>query len=58
MKNLEEVQELWDDFGNICIDEEERIDSQFLHFPVGTDRMVIWHWFESEFDLSIVEDLH
>jgi len=26
---------------------------QFLHFPAGTDREDIWHWFEDTFDISI-----
>jgi DNA-dependent RNA polymerase auxiliary subunit epsilon len=48
---------LWAEFANIPIDDEDRIDDQFLDFEKGTDRFEIWHWFEMTFDCSIVTDL-
>lgn len=48
---------LWEYFGDIPINEQEEIDDVFLHFPKGTPREDIWHWFEEEFDLSVAEDL-
>ena len=48
------VQDLWTDIlGNIPVDEDEKSELQFLHFPPGTDREDIWHWFEETFDVSI-----
>lgn len=46
---------LWEKLGDIPIDTDEQIKEEFLHFPVGTHRETIWHWFEEQFDLSINE---
>jgi len=44
---------LWDMLKDIPVDDDENIEVQFLHFPPGTDREDIWHWFEDTFDISI-----
>lgn len=54
---LETAKKLWEELGDIPIDENENIELPFLHFSVGTYRYEIWHWFEEHFDLSVVEDL-
>lgn len=46
---------LWEKLGDIPIDENEAIEEPFLHFPRGTDRFTIWHWFEERFDITIGE---
>lgn len=48
--------DLWNVLGNIPTDDNGNIELQFLHFRVGTDRLVIWHWFEETFDISIVKE--
>lgn len=40
------VEDLWEDFGNISIDEYECIESEFMDFPIGTHREEIWQWFD------------
>lgn len=43
----EELEELWAEFADVPMDPEtERTDEPFLHFPAGTDREGIWHWFD------------
>ena len=43
----EELEELWAELSDVAIDPEtERTEEPFLHFPVGTDREDIWHWFD------------
>lgn len=37
----------WDVLSDIPTDEADCIEEAFLHFPVGTCRETIWHWFES-----------
>lgn len=38
---------LWQDLGDIPLCEKtETIEIPFLHFPVGTDKEEIWHWFD------------
>ena len=44
----------WDRLGNIPVSEgndeveADTIEEPFLHFPVGTHREEIWHWFEAQ----------
>jgi hypothetical protein len=51
----EVLQELWRRFGEIPIDDNDRILTPFLGFPVGWNRFAIWHWFEDTFGVSIDE---
>lgn len=56
---LETAKRLWEILGDVPCDEENdsEIEEPFQHFPIGTDKMEIWHWFEEEFNLSVAEDL-
>jgi len=49
--------EMWYALGDIPVDDDDNIDQQFLHFPIGTFREEIWQWFERVFDISVAEDL-
>lgn len=44
-------------YNMISVDDHEQIEQTFLHFKAGTDVQDIWHWFESEFGVSVAEDL-
>lgn len=57
MKVSKAIEKIWNELGNIPIDEDECIEEEFLHFEIGTHRETIWHWFEEEFNLSVAEDL-
>lgn len=37
---------LWERFGDVAIDDSERIDEDFYIWPEGTPREEIWHWFD------------
>jgi hypothetical protein len=64
-KTKEKARELWRKLGDICIFEKgdedrgdfepESICTPFLHFPVGTPREDIWHWFEATFPITVHE---
>jgi len=43
----------WEEFSNIPIDENERTEEVFLHFPIGTDKNDIWHWFEDKYKIIL-----
>lgn len=45
---IKKLTDLWEKFGNIAINNNDEIESQFLHFEKGTDRFEIWHWFEEQ----------
>lgn len=54
MKN---IKKLWQQLGDIPINNNEEIEERFLHFNIGTDIYTVWHWFEENFDISVAEDL-
>lgn len=33
--------------------ETECIEEDFLHFPAGTNRMDIWHWFDEQHSIGV-----
>lgn len=56
--HLNHIKELWAAFGDVPMDPQtECIEEEWNHFPAGTFREDIWHWFEREFGVSVAEDL-
>lgn len=53
MKHFYQALVLWEMLGDIPIDDDGYIDIPYIHFPEGTHREVIWHWFENTFDFSV-----
>lgn len=47
-KTLEELDNLWEEFWDISINNKDEINVPFLHFPKWTCRFDIWHWFEEQ----------
>lgn len=45
----ETIEAIWEEFGDVCIDDEERIDSSFCGWEFGTSREEIWHWFDAQY---------
>ncbi len=45
--------EIWDELGNISIDENDNIDIPFYNYPAGTPNIEIWHDLEDFFGVSI-----
>ncbi|MCY9861545.1 hypothetical protein OTK49_03310 [Vibrio coralliirubri] len=49
------AESLFDLLADVCINDDEEIDENYLHFDKGTDRTEIWHWLEFEFNVSIAK---
>ena len=49
------AKDLWDnDFGAVPMNPDtECIEAPWLHFPTGTHREEIWHWFENTFSVRV-----
>lgn len=56
-KNLKIAKELWEEFGDVIVDDNECIESPWRTFDAGVSRYDIWHWFESFFGVSVAKDL-
>ncbi len=51
---------LWQSFSDVPVcdsHDDGLLEESFLHFTSGTSAYTVWHWFESEFNLSIGQDL-
>ncbi len=48
---------LWRLLGDVPVTTDDDLDGEFLHFPKGTDKFEVWHWFEETFDISVAKDL-
>ncbi len=57
MKTLEELKELWDKLGDIPVNNNDEIEKDFLGFPAGTDKLVVWGWFDQECPNGLAKDL-
>lgn len=54
LSHLERILSLWSEFGDVPMDPEtECLEKDWHGFPKGTFREDIWHWFESEFHVSV-----
>ena len=54
--SLDDMFELWSQFGDVPVLEGGEIDEPFLHFQKGTDREDIWRWFEAKNAHFVVGD--
>jgi len=52
---MEEAKKLWEELGDVPIDENEDIDIDWHIFEKGTSKFDIWTWFEEEFNISIID---
>ncbi|MDR1202697.1 MAG: hypothetical protein LBL58_13875 [Tannerellaceae bacterium] len=59
--DFDELKKMWSELTDIPIkddeDGEEVIDAGFYHWPKGTDRYDIWHWFDKQCPNNLNDDL-
>lgn len=46
---------LWEELGDIPVNDMGEIEKPFLHFEEGSDREDIWTWFEEKFNVTLGE---
>lgn len=44
-----QIEKLWSAFGDVGIDDQDRITEPFMDWEAGTDRFDIWHWFDEQY---------
>lgn len=57
MKTLEELKVLWDELGDIPVNNNDEIEKDFLSFPIGTDKFEVWDWFDEQCPNGLAKDL-
>lgn len=51
----EMLEELWEKLGDVPMDPEtECLEAPFLFFPVGTEKMELWRWFDERHSKGVV----
>lgn len=51
------IEELWELFADISINDDDEIESDFLCFKAGTSRFDVWHWFDERCPNGLAIDL-
>ncbi len=46
---------MWNEFGDIPINDNDEIEQDFYHWEKGTYRFDIWHWFDEKLPNSLTE---
>jgi hypothetical protein len=54
---LKRLRRMWEEFSEVPVDNDDRIEHSFYGFGKGTDRMEIWHWFDENSPHGLVKDL-
>lgn len=50
----EELEALWEQLSDVPVDPDtEKLDAPYLHFPAGTDKEDVWHWFDKRHSKGI-----
>lgn len=49
--------QLWENLGDIPVNDDEEIEVNFLSFPVGTPKLDVWHWFDERCPNNLHDDL-
>jgi hypothetical protein len=47
------VQKKWDEFANIPITNDDKLDQSFYLWKKGTDKMLVWHWFDEHYSKGV-----
>ena len=63
IRSIEETDALmekyWAEFVDVPMDPDtETMEEDFLHFPAGTDRETIWHWFDERYSRGVAHLLY
>lgn len=49
------LKQLWGNFANIPINDDDKIEEDFYIWEKGTEKMDIWHWFDDNHSKGIVK---
>ncbi len=51
------LEQLWDKFGEISVNDGDEIEEDFLNFSSGTSKFDVWHWFDERCPNNLHDDL-
>ena len=47
------VQKKWDEFANVPITNDDKLDQSFYLWKKGTDKMLVWHWLDEHYSKGV-----
>lgn len=51
------LEQLWEKFSEVLVNNNDEIEEDFLSFPVGTSKFDVWHWFDERCPNNLHDDL-
>jgi len=51
------LKDIWNKFRDIPVNENDEIDIDFYIWKKGTDKFLIWHWFDERCPNNLHDDL-
>ena len=54
---LKTLKELWEDFSDVPVNNDDEIERDFLCFEAGTPKLDVWHWFDERCPNNLHDDL-
>ena len=51
------LEELWDQFSVVPVNNDDEIEEDFLFFSAGTSKFDVWHWFDERCPNNLHDDL-
>lgn len=51
------LQELWNRFSDIAINNDDEIENDFIQFEAGISGFEVWHWFDKRCTNNLHDDL-
>ena len=51
------LKELWGDFSEISVNNDDEIETDFMFWKAGTSRFEVWHWFDERCPNNLHDDL-
>lgn len=54
---MDELKQLWEEFGDVPVNDDDEIQCKFLGFGAGTDRFEVWNWFDQQCPNGLFEDI-
>ena len=50
---MTEIEKMWDEFGDVPINDNDEIEEPFYRWGKGTDRFEIWKWFDNNYPVGV-----
>lgn len=50
---IQYINALWQQFAHVPVDEHDKTEVDFYHWPAGTEKFAIWDWFDEKHPVGV-----